>query len=174
MMTEEELEAEMQADRLLDPEELDVAALNQDDLSFKWSKLASQATVEADRLEKGLKTLAAQLELACRKDPMGFGLTTATENAVKAAVECNTRYISAVNQYFEARHKAKKFEAQMWAIQQRKDMLELLSDLYGRQYFAVPNCHNLVEVWKAARERKSQVVNDRQLQGARRRGQKED
>lgn len=161
---------EMQNDRKIDPLQLDIEAVRQADMFFKWAERAIRSKAAADALEFDLDVLESRLQIQCRKDPEKFGVMNATETAVKSAVRCSDVYITAHNEYTEAKVESSLLAQAVSAMEQRKRMLELLVTLHGQQYFAGPSVpRDLVAEWQEYQKRASDSVTTKQRKRLRRR-----
>lgn len=160
--------AELEQDKAIDPEQLDVECVRQADLFFKWAERLVEAGAKLEREEFDLEVLEARLQLECREYPERFNVKNITETAIKSAVKSCPRYGDAYRAYLAAKGEKMLLEKAVGAMDMRKRMLEALIDLFGREYFAGPSePRDLVGIWKRHHERPD---SGRQRAAARRRG----
>ena len=166
---------EFEQDKRIDPGQLDVEAVQQAELYYKWSSKAVEAQSEMDKAELRVDLLEAELDLKCRERPEDFGLAKITEKGVETAVKRHGAYIDARKELLEAKRAFKMLEKAEKAMEQKKRMIEVLITLHGQQYFAGPSVpRNLVEAWNEAQASRSERVNKRQGAGVHKRKQKDD
>jgi hypothetical protein len=152
----------------LDPNELDVAALEQADLYAEWATAAAEAkaTEEAAKTEKEITE--AKLAAQVRADPGEYGIEKTSEAAITSHVKTLPEYARVHRNYNTAMREAALLVAAERALQQRKAMIEELGRLHGAQYFAGPDVpRDLIEIWKHRRERVAETVLRKQQAGAR-------
>jgi len=161
----------MKADRVVDPEALDVEAARQADLFYDWAKLEVELEDKAERLGHECDVMAAKIEVDARQNPEDYGLgPKSTEAAVKAAVLLDKRWAKKRERYFDAKRDASLAKKARYAMEQKKRMIEVLITLHGQEYFAGPSVpRNLKEAWAAHRAAQADAVNTKQRGGARRR-----
>lgn len=132
----------------LDPEQLDVAALEQAELFFEWAALSAQARIKMDRAKHAMECLAASLAMQCRAKPAAFKIEKVTEIAVDNAVKQQEGYQQAMVAFLGAKEESLMLERAVEALEQRKRMLQTLVMLHGQSYFATPALgRNLTEAW---------------------------
>lgn len=145
---------ELEADKAIDPEQLDVECAEQADRFFKWAERLVEAAVNLEREEFDLEVLEARLQLEAREYPERFNIKNITETAIKSAVKSCAKYVDAYRVYLDAKREKLLLEKAVGAMDMRKRMLESLIDLFGREYFAGPSApRDLVGIWKRARGR---------------------
>lgn len=165
--------SEFEQDRKLDPSQLDVEAVQQADLFFKWAERAITARSDAERLELVLEVTEARIQAEIRKDPESFKLEgRVTEAGVAAAVKQSARYIEAHDAWLDAKEQASLLDKAVIAMDMKKRMIESLITLHGQQYFAGPSTpRNLVAAWTAHQEKMGTSARQRQLGMTRKRGE---
>lgn len=164
---------ELRTDRQLDPHELDVAALEQAELYGKWAERAAESKGVADDADLEFDVTVAKLEQKVRADPAIYGIDKESEAAYKSVVRALPEYEKAGRVRNAAKTEAAKLAAAERAMAQRKNMIEELIRLHGQQYFAGPDVpHDLIAMWQARRERRSDGVTDKQRDRVRRPGEK--
>ena len=145
----ETFKPELEADRKIDPNQLDVEVTRQPEMFSKWAERAIFAQYQLEKFEFTVEVLKAQLNIEARENPQRFGIANVTEAAVKAAVDRYPRYIREVEKYFELRHLSVWLGKAVEAIEIRKRMLESLIKLHGQQYFAGPSLpRDLAALWE--------------------------
>lgn len=152
----------LEADKRIDPEQLDVEWIENGDRYHDWAMLMveaesvmAEAELEADRIK-------SDLALQCRKNPKDFELEKVTEEAVKAAVAIDPRYLKAQNAYLDARSRYNEMRAAVETMNKKETALVNLVKLHGQQYFCGPSVpHDLVTVWEQHREKRSKSVDQR-------------
>lgn len=150
---------ELQQDRLIDPNELDIEAVQQADLYCKWAERLALAKNMEEELEFELGFLEAKLQMACRKDPDSFGVVKDAETAIKSAVRCHPKYVELARQYQRARKEAALLATAEKALSQKKQMIEELVKLHGQQYFAGPSVpRDIVSAWQAHKMGRTESV----------------
>ena len=127
---------EFEKDLQIDPNELDLAAVTQGELFFKWAERAVEARGEMDRAKLTLDVKQAELQTRCREKPSKFGLVKVTEGAIAAAVLTHVEYEEAYNKYLAARNDSMLIDKAVAAMEMRKRMIEVLVTLHGQKYFA--------------------------------------
>lgn len=179
-MADNELMAEIEADRRIDPEQLDVEAVRQADTFFKWAKRAVIAKAALERAEFDADVCEAQAQLDCRHNPREFGLNLKdgkepTEATVKAAVKVSPVYMGKVAMVHQFRSQAMMMDKAVAAMDMKKKMIEELVKLHGQQYFAGPSVpRDLVSEWRNFQARPGAVADDRMRRRVRRPGQQRD
>lgn len=159
---------ECEHDRQIDPAALDIAAVEQADLFFKWAKRAVDAKKDLDDADAEMDRMKSVLELKCRRSPEKYGITSVTEAAVKATAITHPRYLAAVQSHHAARARSAELDAMVKAMDQRKRMIEVLVDLHGQEYFAGPAVpRDLAAAYAATRQKQTDDLNTRQSQTSR-------
>ena len=92
----EEHEKEIEEERQIDPDSLDVEWLNQPNLFYKYSDALDTATqirnelkTHLENLKEHLEFVKSALELKIRQNPEAFELEKVKESSIKAAVTIN-------------------------------------------------------------------------------------
>ena len=162
-------------DKTIDPGQLDVEAVQQAGLFFKYAEESVKAKAQVDRMKMALDVMEAKLQAEVRESPEKFGLVKVTEAAIAAAVKTSTRYTDAYDAFLKAREVSGLVDVAREAMEQKKRMIEVLVTLHGQQYFAGPSVpRNLVDAWQEHQKNVTGEVNDRQIGRARKRARKED
>jgi len=157
-------------DKAIDPSQLDVAAIQQADLFFKWASRAVDARAEMDAAKIKVELVEASLSIECRRHPEDFDIAKTTEVSIAAAVKNHRKYTRAVDRYLDARKASMILDKAVEAMEQRKRMLEILVTLHGQSYFAGPSVpHNIVETWREHQEQQQARVRDKQANRVRKR-----
>lgn len=154
---------ELQNDRSIDPENLDIEAIRQADLFYKWAKRSIAAKYAEEQAEFALEVTTARTAQAIRANPAAYGITASvTEPAIKAAIAVHPDYQKAVAIAQRCRYDAALLAKAVVAMEMKKSMLGELGRLYAQEYFAGPSVpHDLISNWQAHREKRTQRVNDK-------------
>lgn len=161
---------ELDNDRTINPSQLDVEAIRQADVFFKWAERAIHARAKVDRLKFDVDTFLAKTEMLIRCNPAKYGLDKVTESAIAARARMDEEYVKLYTRLLEAKTEAGLLDQAVAAMEQRKRMLEILVTLHGQEYFAGPSVpRSLVDAWKEHQERQTREVNERQKSVARKR-----
>lgn len=143
---------DIELDKQIDPDQLDVEWLDQSNLFYKYSSALNEAIsvreekkLLVERKKKGLDTLKSELELEIRRDPDAFELDKVTESSVKAAILASEEHKKLLEEYFEA---CEEYNSALEEVnnlftcvntmQEKKTALENLVRLLGQQYFSTP------------------------------------
>ncbi len=171
MSTLPDYDKEMEVDRTIDVNVLDVECAQQADLFYKWAQRDITAKRDVERTSFDVEVLESRLQLRAREHPEDFKLgDKVTEAAIRAAVQSSDKYIKAKESLFAAKEFADKMSKAVMAMDMKKRMLEALITLHGQQYFAGPEVpHNLLEVWQKHQQQRTSAVNDKQSAKARKR-----
>ena len=146
-------ELDIEIDRQIDPDTLDVAWLEQPNLYYKYSsalgdamKERNEKVVEVDEYKEAVNRVKAELDAAIRDDPEEFDLEKVTETSIQSAIIRSDKYQEALQEYHskrkelnEAQNKVNQFYSQVNTMEQRKSALEGLGKLLNQQYFATPS-----------------------------------
>jgi len=169
--------SELDQDKSIDPGQLDVEAVRQADVFFKWAERSIAAKANMDRLEFDLDVLEAKLSLRCREKPEDFGLPTGkapTEGAVKAAILVHESFIAGTRELQDARRDHSTLTMAVAALEQKKRMIEVLITLHGQEYFAGPSVpRDLVSAWNDHRTKAGAELDTKQVAAARKRVRRE-
>lgn len=150
---------ELEIDRRIEPDQLDVECIQQADLFFKYSLRAIEAKKEVERQEFELDTYEAKLQMQCRRSPGDFGLDNVTESGVKSAVKCHDKFHKRAMALIDAKEEMAVLQAAVTTMDMKKRMLESLITLHGQQYFAGPAIpRNIADNWNNAKKRNSETV----------------
>ena len=149
--------------RKIDPSQLDIEAVQQAELFFKYAEQAVKAKSKAEKLKFKLEVTEANLSLDCRANPEDFGLVKPTENAIASAIKSNDKYIKLHNEYLDACEEYSMCDKMVNALEQKKRMIEVLVTLHGQQYFAGPSVpRDIIQTWKDHQENLERRVNEKQ------------
>ncbi len=149
-------------DLQIDPEQLDVACIEQADLYFRYAEQSVEARANYEDLKFELEVLTAKLSGEIRTDPDRFGLSKPTEGAISAVLTCHPKYQEATKNLLAARRQSEMAQKQEGAFEQRKRMLENLIALHGQQYFAGPTMpRSLFDAWKQHKEGRDDRVKEK-------------
>jgi hypothetical protein len=146
-------EYNIEEDKQIDPDALDVEWLQQPDLYYKYSEALDQAMnrrneakVHVERQKENLDRVKGEVDLEIRNNPEDFDLPKITDATVSAAVVLDERYEQAVEDYFtakdelnEAQKEVNEFFTCVNTMEQRKAALSNLAYLLNQQYFSTPS-----------------------------------
>ena len=149
---------DFQADLAIDPDELDIAALEQSNLAMKYSREAAHYDRVSKKAYEAVKTLRSQLTREANEDPdgcLGKG-NKATGANVEAYYRTHPDYIKAKNAMIDAEYQRDLVKAAADHISfQRSKMIQVLSSLLNAEYFAAPGfARDLKKEWQARKEKK--------------------
>ena len=162
--------AELEADRAIDPGQLDVEAVRQAEIYCKWAERAVIAAARTETVEFELDLLESQLQGQARSQPIKENCKAPTEASIKAWVAGHPKMIEARKAVMDARLEEGLLKTAEKSLYVKKQMLELLGQLHGQQYFAGPGVpRNLMEAWTAHRKGVSEGANDKLRDGIRKR-----
>lgn len=146
--------SEFRARICIDPEALDVGALEQSGLFFDWASRAAEGRATMEQEKHNLDILTSKMSLKCRRSPDEFGLSKVTESAITDAINATQEYRQQLLKYLNAREESLYLDACVEALAQRKRMIEILVSLHGQSYFATPAIgRNLIEAWQGQQKR---------------------
>lgn len=166
---------EFQADKRIDPNQLDVECARQSERFHHWAELAVEAGYKLDRAKLKLEVTKAKLEIDCRRSPADFGLSKLTENGIEAAVNAHEDYLDAYEAWIKARRESRLLDKAVESMDSKRRMLESLIRLHGQQYFSGPSVpRDLVSSWKEYQDKLSTNVNDKQKSKIRGRRKREE
>lgn len=148
----DQLLKDIEGDREIDPDSLDVEWLNQSNLYYKYSSPLNDAIdernrlkLEVDRKKEGLEEKEAELDLEVRLDPEKFEIPKITESVVKSVIYLRPGYQKAFNNYIQAREllnqaqdRVNRLYSCVNCIEEKKVALEQLVRLLNQQYFSTP------------------------------------
>ena len=162
--------SEFEKDLEIDIDNLEVEAMRQPELYFKYSSLAQEAREEFDLAKMNLGITEAELSRKVRLKPKAFGMIKLTEPSIKEAVATHPEQISAYKKMIKARSEADLLNKAQEAMEQRKRMLELLVTLLGREYFAGPSMpHTSTELWNQVKKKKGEETQKKMVKRTRKR-----
>lgn len=164
-------ELPFEIDMEIDPDELDVAALEQANLHARYGRLSADADREATLADEELKTIRSKLIRKVSQDEDLLEGAKATAQNVEAYYRDHPKYIKAKHNWIEAKHRADLARGAIFSVQQRGRMLDLLVSLLKSEYFEAPvSPTNLSE--KALKSRKKELVVDKARQTFKKYGRK--
>ncbi len=148
-----ELLEQIQTDKQIDPDTLDIAWLEQADLYYKYSDAWNTALnekndlkIEVERQKEKIEEAKADLDLDIRKNPDTYDIDKVTESAIQSAIHVNPDYKKELEtmydlkkEFNEAQAKANRLYSCVAAMEQRKTALENLVRLINQQYFSTPS-----------------------------------
>lgn len=148
----EEYREEIEQDRQIDPDSLDVAWLEQPNLFYKYSSALDEAMekrndakVEVEIQKDNVDRVKAELDAEIRDDPESFDLEKVTETSIQSAIIRSDKYQEALKQYHQAKkdlNAAQNEVNQLFScvntMDQRKAALEGLARLLNQSYFSAP------------------------------------
>ena len=140
-------------DAQIDESSLDVELLEQPRLMMRYAQRAVVSREEMDRAKDEVEVVKAELDLAIREDPDGYGLPKLTETTVQSAIQIQDKYKQALSDLNTARQEHEMAKYAVTAIEQRKHALENLVKLHGMQYFAGPSTPRDLSYERQARDR---------------------
>jgi hypothetical protein len=158
-------ELDYENDMAIDPDQLDIAALEQSNLAMKYSTAAADFDRAAKHAAERVKVLRSQLVRDVTSDPegcLGKGLK-ATGAVIEAYYRNDEGYKEAKDAVIEAEYQRDLAKAGAVNISyQRKKMIEILAQLLQAQYFCGPSVpRDLSEEWKSKKEASTQAVTTR-------------
>ena len=143
----------------IDKFNLDEECDRQVGLKLKYGKLLAEAR-ESEALAKNeLKVVMAEVDKEVRADPKRFGIAKPSEKAFENAVLLDLRVQSLIGDSIRAGFEVDIREAQVYALSDRKSMLEKEVDLFLSGYFSRPNT-NGKEGGKNWSERRDQKMEE--------------
>lgn len=164
-----DLLAELRKDIEIDPAGLDVEAVRQADLFFKWGELYAKAKAKFDAAQADLEILECKMQMSARTNPDHFGIEKITEAGIQAAVRGHSRFAEAHANMQKLRYRADLLRHAVASMEQKKRMIEVLITLHGQEYFAGPSVpRNLVSEWAQHQKRVGERVLAREVSKARR------
>jgi len=168
-------DSEFEADKKINPEQLDVEAATQAEIFFKWAERSVEARMDMDRAKMNLEVLDATLQIRARKMPEKFGISKLTEGAIHEAIQIDERHLEAYNSWLKTKETSLLMDKAVEAMEQRKRMIELLVTLHGQNYFAGPSVpRDLVSAWKENQQRREDRTREKQAGAVRRRKSEEE
>lgn len=122
----------------IDPYRLDQEWTYHPDRMQKVGEMLAEANDRVDRMKSALDVCRADTELKIRRKPAAYGLDKATDNAVKAALECDEGVVAAVDRLNKAKRRAGLVKALYEARKDCRPALENMVKLYLAGYFGEP------------------------------------
>lgn len=126
---------------LIDPARLDEECDRQVKLKLTYGKILAKQRRELARKSNELKVIKAEVDKEVRVDPSQFGIPTnkpPTEKAIENAVLLDPRVQTLILEEIEAEFWVGIREAEVYALSDRKSMLEKAVDLFLSDYHAAP------------------------------------
>jgi hypothetical protein len=130
------------------PESEDFLAIDKFSLDKEWveqpktymtyARKLARATKRAVEAKAGIKLAYAQCGEKIRDDPEAYGLRKATEPAIEEKIYTMRQYQDAVAAHAQAEYNLSLLRGTCDALHQKKDALENLVVLHGRNYYAEP------------------------------------
>lgn len=154
-------EYDFESDITINPDELDIAALEQSNLAMKYSRLTADAERAAKKAHEKVKVLRSQLVKDVSNDPerlLGKG-QKATGVLIEAYYRDHPDYKAAKKELVEAEYQRDIMKAASDHVAfQRKKMIEILAQLLQAEYFSSPSVpRDLSTEWK---KRKSESIEN--------------
>jgi len=148
-----ELLTEIETDKQIDPDALDVDWVDQTNLYYKYSNALNDAInerndlkLQVERAKENFERVKAQLDLEVREDPDSFSIPKVTEATVSSAILLDDRYHKAFEEYLDAKsslNAAQDIVNRLYSctstMEEKKSALEQLVRLLNQQYFSTPN-----------------------------------
>ena len=143
--------------------ELDREWVAQADLMWKYAKAEADAEYEMDRAKERLELVKADLDKRVRLLLTG-GDKKPTETVIASAVLIHEECKEASSAHLQAKHTYNVLRAAVKAITQRKDSLENLVWLFGKEYFSTPQ-NRSQEGGEGLRKSTRQSIRQRMVRG---------
>jgi len=148
-MTEE---FNIEQDKQIDPDALDIEWLNQPNLFYKYSDALNEAMnrrndlkLHVEAAKEEVDRVKAELDLAIREDPEEYGLSKVTETAVTSTILTQPELQAAQKKYYsskealnDAQAEVNKLFTAVNTMEEKKVALEQLVRLLNQQYFSTP------------------------------------
>ena len=145
-------EMDIENDRMIDPDALDVEWLehsNRFDIYSShlddMSKTRNELKTDLEKQKEEVKRVQADLDLRIRRDPKKFDLEKVTENSISSAILTSTEYQEAQDKYFDiqenlnkAQDKVNRGHTNVNTMLAKRTALQELNQLMRMQYFATP------------------------------------
>lgn len=143
-------------DIAIDPDQLDVACLEQPSMVFDYNEEYARAKRRAERAKANIDLVKAQCIADIRENFKEYGMAKYSETGAKSMAETMEEYIEAQEEYQEARYEQDVLSAAVKAFDHRKSMLQELVQLHGASYFAGPSVpRELSKEWAKGKTRDS-------------------
>jgi hypothetical protein len=149
-------ERDFQADVKINRLRLDVECESQPELFSFYAGALAECRSERDSLREKLKLTRADVELEARRNPPDD--LKVTESVIAALVETDKRVISVKDHLGRVEHTFNGLDAIVTAFEHRRSMLNNLVELFGKEYFSIPD-HRPEE--KAQREARANLNRKR-------------
>lgn len=120
----------------IDPNRLDEEWVDQPNRYHKYAKKLAVARKRLADAKAALDVAKAVSEKRIRNNPPKYGVTKATDAAVKSAVVLHPKYTRALAEVNQAKYEEDIYEAAVKALEHRKSALQDLVYLWGQSYFA--------------------------------------
>jgi hypothetical protein len=130
--------SEIELDLEIDPNNLDVACLDQARRFMKWSITYAEAIRTRDEEKRKTTIVKSNINLDVRTRPEQYGLTKPTEGSISAVVDSSEEVNKAETALSDAQYAVNIFSAAKEALDQRRAMLERLVSLYISGYYSQP------------------------------------
>jgi hypothetical protein len=139
--------------------ELDREWVQQANLMWKYAKAEADAEFAMDKAKERLDLVKADLDKKMR-GLLASADKKPTEAVIASAIIQHEDCRTASSEYLEAKHVYNIFRAAVKAISQRKDSLENLVWLFGKEYFSTPQ-NRTQEGSEGLRKSTRQSIRDR-------------
>jgi hypothetical protein len=131
---------DFKTDLKLDKNNLDICAMEQPELFAEWGMKWADAVDTRDRLKDQLALARSEADAEIRATPSEFGWTkpdkAPTEAFINSAICSHKDYGEANEEYLDACREVNELAIAKEAFQQRKNMIEVLTELYKSSYFS--------------------------------------
>lgn len=131
-------QTELDQDLNLDKDNLDFECLDQPNRFMRWSVNMADAIKQRDWAKRQVQITRSEMSVDIRTNPNKYGLEKATEGSVAATLETLKEISDVENAYIESQRVANIYSSAKEAFEQRKKMLELLTQLYLSGYYSRP------------------------------------
>lgn len=144
----------------IDKFNLDEELVNHPDLYHDLAIAHVKAEDRVQRLEAKLALVEADLAVNIRSDPKRFGFEKKPDvAAMKARVITSKRYQGVIKKLLKAKRNFAALKAGLRTMEHRKMVLEKLTDLDARDYFAKPRVKNKASKDVVENRRKSKAFS---------------
>lgn len=143
----------------IDLDRLDQEWQDQADLFHTHALRLARARRSLEEAKAKLKVVESEVKAEVRKDPGAFGLTRATDEAVKEAAVLDPRVREAVLEWINAQFRSEVEEAGYWAMDHRKRALENAVQLRLSDYYSTPKVGRVVQGGPEVFNRKGRHTN---------------
>lgn len=136
MVDEKEVDAEL----VVDKNDLDEECCKQPQLYYKWAKEAAITSKQKYVMEARLSRVRARVDHKIRKSTGLYGLgDDPKEKAIAGHVALDQDVKDAEGAYLEAKKDAALAVAAEKSFEQRKQMIKTLGDLFVHEYYSAPS-----------------------------------